>query len=57
MTKVRLQRACIGPLVRQDKAGRMAQHVRMHLKADLGLNASALDQFGQSGDSERCAPL
>jgi hypothetical protein len=44
-------------LVRQDKAGRMAQHVWMHLKADLGRDASALDQLGQAGDGERCTPL
>jgi len=50
MTKVRLQRARIGALVRQDKAGGMAQHVWMHLEADLGLDAGALDQLGQTSD-------
>jgi hypothetical protein len=30
--------------------------VRMHLKADLGLDASALDQLGQASHGERCAP-
>jgi hypothetical protein len=50
VTKVRLQRARIGALVRQDKASRMAQHVRMHLEADPSLDARALDQLGQTSD-------
>jgi len=28
----------------------------MHLEADLGLDASALDQLGQASHGERCAP-
>jgi hypothetical protein len=57
MPEVRLQRARIGALVRQHKPGRMPQHVGVHLKADLGRDASALDQLGQAGDGERCTPL
>ena len=41
MTEVRLQRARIGALVRQDQRGGVAQHVRMHLEADLGRVARA----------------
>jgi hypothetical protein len=47
MTEVRLQRARVGALVRQDKAGRMTQHVRMHLEADFGRVA---DQLGEPSD-------
>jgi|RhiMethySRZTD1v2_1073278.scaffolds.fasta_scaffold5688847_1 hypothetical protein len=43
MTEVRLQRACIGALVRKHKSSRMAQHVWMHFEADLGRIAGALD--------------
>ena len=57
MIEVRLQRARISALVRQDKTGRVAQHMRMHLETDLGRDASAFDQFGQAGDSEWRAPL
>jgi hypothetical protein len=28
----------------------MAQHVRMHLEADLGCATSALDQLGEASD-------
>ena len=27
----------------------MAQHVRMHLRSDLGRDAGALDQLGEAG--------
>jgi hypothetical protein len=46
-------------LTRLFRSGRAAQGVtgvRMHLKADLGLDASALDQLGQASHGERCAP-
>ena len=33
----------------------MAQHVWMHLEADLRRDAGALDQLGQAGDGEWCA--
>ena len=35
----------------------MAQHVWMHLKADLGRVAGARDQLGEPSDGERRAPL
>jgi hypothetical protein len=47
--KVRPQRARVGALVRQDKTGRMTQHVRMHLEADPGRDAGALDPLGEAG--------
>ena len=48
MPKVRLQRARVGALVCQDKAGRVAQHVRMEPEADLGGDTGALDQLGEA---------
>ena len=43
MTEVRLQRTRIGALVRQDKAAGVPKHVGVHLEADLGRVAGALD--------------
>ena len=31
--------------------------VRMHLEADLGRDAGALDQLAEASDCERCTPL
>ena len=38
---------------RRDCFGR----VHMHLEADLGRDAGALDQLGEANDCERCAPF
>ena len=57
MAKVGLQRTRVGALVRQHESGRMAQHMRMQLEADLGLDTGALDQLSQARDAERCTPL
>jgi hypothetical protein len=52
MPKVSLQRTRVGTLARQNKACRMPQHVWVHLEADLGRVAGALDQLGEPSDSE-----
>ena len=31
--------------------------VHMHLEADLGRDAGALDQLAEAGDCERCVPF
>jgi hypothetical protein len=54
---IRLQRARIGALVRQNKAGRIAQYMGMHFKADLGSAADALDKLSKARNCERCTAL
>ena len=49
MAEVGLQRPGVGALVRQRVARGMAQHVRMDLERQLGLDPDALDHLLQAG--------
>ena len=44
---------CAPDSCRRDSFGR----VHMHLEADLGRDAGALDQLAEASDCERCTPL
>ncbi len=57
MAEIGLQRARVGALVRQGKAGAVPQHVRVDLEGQLGLDTCTFDQFGKSRGRERCLPL
>jgi hypothetical protein len=53
MAKVRSQRARVGSFVDQHKPRRIAQHMRMNGKADLGCDPSPCHQLAQAEHSER----
>ena len=57
MAEVRLQRPRVGALVRQCVARGVAQHVRMHLEGQLGLDPDPLDHLLQAGHGEGRPPL
>jgi hypothetical protein len=57
VAEVGLQGAGVVPVIRQLIAAGVAQHVRMRLEAQLGLDASALDHAGEPGRTERRAAL
>ena len=56
MPKVGLQRSCVRSLVRQRKARGMAQHVRMDLEGQLGLDPGTLDHLLQAGQRRTVRP-
>ena len=57
MAEVRLQRPGVGAFVRKCVARGMAQHVRMHLEGQLGLDPDPLDHLLQAGHGEGRSPL
>jgi len=57
MAKICLERSCIDAPVGEDKAAGVPKHMWMHLEADLGRVAGALNQFRQPSDCEWRASL
>jgi hypothetical protein len=57
MAKIGLQRPRVMPSVGQRKAAGVSQHMRMRLKAELGLHARGLDHAGEASGAERRAAL
>jgi hypothetical protein len=57
MTEIRLDRARVMAIIGEFVAAGMAEHVRMVLKAQLGLAASPLDHAGQPIGAKGCRAL
>jgi hypothetical protein len=55
--RLRLKRSGVVPIVGERKATGVPEHVRVRLKAELGLDTCALDHAGETGSRERRAPL
>ncbi len=53
MSQVALQRSRVSPVVSQDVAGRVSEHVRVNFKRHFGRDAGALDQLLQARYAER----
>ncbi len=57
MAKIGLQGACVVPLIGQSVAARVPEHVRVSLKAQLGLYPRPLDPARKSSGAKGGATL
>jgi hypothetical protein len=55
--EVGLQGPCVVPPIRKRVSASMAQHMRVRLESQLGLDPGSLDHASEPGRRERRAPL